>query len=724
MKKYLILVAVLLLWTGTAYAVTVFKSNQVGTSPVSGYYLTTDGTNSSWAAVSGGGGGGGSGAFLYNVSKDLNYPATTTSSFVIGGSATTTKSLLNVLGIIAGDSLIATSTTATSTFAGGLSVAGTSGLTVLQNGNVKIGQHVNYLDYLGTAQNPLTITDNVNDISGSTFTNLNTGPYSAGCHSFLNSNSLQNTAFSTNKYYASICFSGANFALFSGLPPNSLGVTVTDGSLLFAVASSSTAVQQIAFGLGAGYVTSNYDVLFSANNTSGQPRVAIGTTSPFAKLSIANESLSTNPIFAISTSTASATSTAFIIDSNGKVGIGTTSPSQQLSVQGNGLFSKNVTLGGSLGVGTTSPSALLSVNAPAGSDSFFIGSSTSSYFVVNKLGNVGIGGAAVPRTGLDVMAGGISFGKSGFSSSVSLGSVSTSLSGLITPSSTNGGLSIYGQDSASFNPAINITGVQGSTGALTKPAVAITGLRGTTGSTAGRVIENANKVFEMYNLNTNFPLVTVLGNGAMGIGTTSPWGLLSIAATSSMSNNPPLFTVSTSTTNSTSTAFIINSNGKVGIGTTTPTGVLSTRGSVFHQDLRSSSTGNAVCISAGELLDAGGAACVPSSIQFKENVKKLSLNKATSIVKDLKFVSFDYKEGAYSPEDSPKSYGLIAEDVFKTHPELVDLGYDKKPRSIFFEKFVGIFGTVIQNLLTITENHEDRITKLESQIKLLELKLK
>src|SRR3990167_8727894 len=60
----------------------------------------------------------------------------------------------------------------------------------------------------------------------------------------------------------------------------------------------------------------------------GSGNLGIGTTSPWARLSIA-----------------SATSTAFIIDANGKVGIGTSSPSQQLSVTG------NTYLTGGLGVG-------------------------------------------------------------------------------------------------------------------------------------------------------------------------------------------------------------------------------------------------------------------------------------------------------------------------------------------------------------------------------------
>jgi len=62
--------------------------------------------------------------------------------------------------------------------------------------------------------------------------------------------------------------------------------------------------------------------------------VGIGTTTPWAKLSVAALSNNTAPLFTISTSTASATSTAFIIDKNGLVGIGTSSPTTALQVNG------------------------------------------------------------------------------------------------------------------------------------------------------------------------------------------------------------------------------------------------------------------------------------------------------------------------------------------------------------------------------------------------------
>src|SRR6185436_2804954 len=63
-------------------------------------------------------------------------------------------------------------------------------------------------------------------------------------------------------------------------------------------------------------------------------KLGIGTTTPWGLLSIAGTSTPAFPNFVVSTSTASATSTAFIIDSNGKVGVGTTTPGADFAVQG------------------------------------------------------------------------------------------------------------------------------------------------------------------------------------------------------------------------------------------------------------------------------------------------------------------------------------------------------------------------------------------------------
>jgi hypothetical protein len=87
--------------------------------------------------------------------------------------------------------------------------------------------------------------------------------------------------------------------------------------------------------------------------------VGVGSTSPYSLLSIhANNGSTKTTLFAVGSSTATATTTLFNILNTGNVGIGTTSPSQLLSVQGNGLFSGNVNAANITATGTLATAAL------------------------------------------------------------------------------------------------------------------------------------------------------------------------------------------------------------------------------------------------------------------------------------------------------------------------------------------------------------------------------
>jgi hypothetical protein len=89
----------------------------------------------------------------------------------------------------------------------------------------------------------------------------------------------------------------------------------------------------------AQWTTNGSNISYTVGN------VGVGTSSPWANLSVAGTSLGTSPAFTVSTSTASATSTALIVDSSGRLGIGTTSPFANLSVTGTGYFSGNLQVG-------------------------------------------------------------------------------------------------------------------------------------------------------------------------------------------------------------------------------------------------------------------------------------------------------------------------------------------------------------------------------------------
>jgi hypothetical protein len=135
------------------------------------------------------------------------------------------------------------------------------------------------------------------------------------------------------------------------------------------------------------------------------------------------------------TSNGGAAGNIMTVDSSGNVGIGTTDPSRKLHIHeasgnaylqltqastgtgvndgfqismgasqvnfinresGNIVFETNgnelvrFKSTGNVGIGTTTPWALLAVNAPAGQNSFVIGSSTATSLIVNENGNVGI----------------------------------------------------------------------------------------------------------------------------------------------------------------------------------------------------------------------------------------------------------------------------------------------------------------------------------------------
>ena len=79
----------------------------------------------------------------------------------------------------------------------------------------------------------------------------------------------------------------------------------------------------------------NGDVFKITNYISDGGKVGIGTTSPYAKLSIhANNGETNDTLFSVASSTASATSTLFTILNTGNVGVGVSSPARKFSVFG------------------------------------------------------------------------------------------------------------------------------------------------------------------------------------------------------------------------------------------------------------------------------------------------------------------------------------------------------------------------------------------------------
>lgn len=361
MKKLLLLLAIFLPITVHG-ALKAFNSEQVGSTPTNGYVLQTTGSESQWVATSTlGFTSGSAGTWATKgsqvVGQLINYSLNDTDIVTVGSNSTTTSEFYfdpntktAVLGLDTG-------------FLGG-----------------KV-----YTNGLFGTKTQVMMTQPVNDLQsnlviGNTYSGAD-GVYATGGITFVNGRSSQGATFATSDYYTYLGLAGPNFAAFTGLPPNGFVINNTDGPIVIGATSANNASSSVALVTGQGFSAGNYDVVLknytSVENSRGG-NLGIGTTSPYAKLTVVASSTRSTPYFHIAstTNTEATQGTVFTVAGNGNVGIGSTTPWAQLSVNPNGI------------------------SDPA----FAIGSSTKTNFVVTNAGNVGIG-KAVPTSALDVVGG-------------------------------------------------------------------------------------------------------------------------------------------------------------------------------------------------------------------------------------------------------------------------------------------------------------------------------
>ncbi|OHA15608.1 MAG: hypothetical protein A3B08_03440 [Candidatus Taylorbacteria bacterium RIFCSPLOWO2_01_FULL_43_44] len=514
----------------------------------------------------------------------------------------------------------ATSTTATSTFAGGLSVAGSSGLTVLQNGNVGVGKIPTVaFDVTGAGVFSSTLTASrfnpqVGSVSG-------TGMYSPSSNVLgftINSSekvridSSGNVGIGTTSPLAkldvtdgSIYLSDAdvNHGITDQLPTNVFGKfapfsTTAGGLFITGVSDTDATAMSLRSYVGSTDPTDttpaiqlyaakknttnhqalgNLETVLNVNNRDtilmtilGGGNIGIGTTSPSAKLSInqastgvgfylAGYSNNTSALFRVSSSTLLATSTAFMIDANGKLGIGTTTPSHELSVAGNALIGVggNSILNWNVGTINLLNRATTTIvdNTPG---SWSIATSSTALNSIFSITTVSGQKATSTFTGGFVIDDG-AFSYDHYSGEVNIDNL------------------VYG--------GLNFDSDAGVVQWIDLP-VSSTPAAGTAEAYMAKV--GGTPVLTVYGEADGGGGVNTL---SVGIGTTSPFATLSIQATTSqvgfnLTGGPGstfdlLRVASSSSAYATSTAFIIDSNGKVGIGTTSPEAGLSIQGGLY-----------------------------------------------------------------------------------------------------------------------------------------------
>jgi len=188
-------------------------------------------------------------------------------------------------------------------------------------------------------------------------------------------------------------------------------------------------------------------------------------------------------------------------------------------------------------------------------------------------------------------------------------------------------------------------------------------------------------------------------NGDMGVGTTSPYAKLSITNI----GTDPTFLAEDSASPDT-TPFIIDASGNVGIGTTSPYAKLSVVGTVAVSGLTANSGSNyAVCINntTKELTADVGGACNPSSERFKNNIEPLSVS-ATDIINSLKPSSFAYND------TTGTRYGLIAEQVSSIDPHLATYEEDGiTPHGLDTSAIISVLVKAVQEMIAKINSFAD-----------------
>jgi hypothetical protein len=442
--------------------------------------------------------------------------------------------------------------------------------------------------------------------------------------------------------------SNAAFATYSQVSTNAASDVFIAHSIGGAFQSSVAKIQvQRSTSLGQGWnflVADNAGTISEAMRIAHNGNVGISTTSPNNTLDLYSTSkaalgfsgasgstykwtigmdVSSGGRFAISSSTALGTTDRFVIDGNGNVGIGTTSPAYQLSV-GNGGIEINRD-------SSLEPFVLMRSNGTAvgqlrgingGGIHLTNGSAATSWLDITGAGNVGIG-TTTPANTLNVFGG-------------------------ITTNSGAGPTAAAGPSLTMF---YDTSGDRGTIYSLNQ------------GTAWKDLMFEANSFSFISGASTQGLYQGSSGN--VGIGTTTPWGVLSVE----MNTTNPAFVVSNQGS-STPSFYIggVNQNGFVGVGTSSIQATSTLRFVVQNGTSIASSPVAAFYNTSGNcsIVPTAGITC-SSDIRLKKNINTF-VSSSLEKIKLLSAVTYNWNSEATG---TPTHAGFIAQAVEELLPDLV-----------------------------------------------------
>ena len=171
----------------------------------------------------------------------------------------------------------------------------------------------------------------------------------------------------------------------------------------------------------------------------------------------------------------------------------------------------------------------------------------------------------------------------------------------------------------------------------------------------------------------------------------------------------------------------IDNTGNVGIGTTSPFRLLSVAGtSVFTGTIlatgltgATAGTNQDVCITtAGNLINETTGTCTVSSRRYKHSIKDLTVS-GLDLINQLRPVSFSMNDDDVSDYKNMQ-YGLVAEEVADVDPHFAKYGTDGLPRTLDDRGILSTLVKAVQEIWDYVSGQDEKIAELEARIKALE----
>jgi UDP-3-O-[3-hydroxymyristoyl] glucosamine N-acyltransferase len=597
----------------------------------------------------------------------------------------------------------------------------------------------------------------MNGISNTTYlgTGITTLSNTVNIYGIVNINSninINNNLISSNATISNTLFVLGNSYLLSNVNINNnlvaSNVTISNNLLIYGTLSNygnASFASNVIIGsnLSVGNLSVSNNAVFNSNITANSLFVNLATTlSNYTTIygsqsNFGNVSISSNVTIAGTTSNMQnmyirsnlTLNTVTLYCSNNNIGIGNANPTSALDINGDLNFSGVLRQGGVPYIGSQ-----WSNNS---SNVFLLGSNvglrtSNPLFALDVNGDINFGGV--------LRQGGVPYVGSQWSNNSSnvflFGSnVGIGLSNAIAPLSVNG--------SASISGLIASTGIQifkdngaffSSNSAIfsTSNTLSITGFSNTTNGILLSIPGGTSNNYFQFTACNN-PIMTLTGNGSLGIGISNPvaplhvngssmfsgqaimlsnqtnpfsliqntigtalMGIASTATVFSTDSSPGDYIIKSFTgnkiilqTGNAGNALCINTNNYVGIGNANASYPLDVIGSARFQGL--AGTGN-----RSLYVDPNGILTInPSDSNLKMNINPIEYG-LNDILK-LNPISYNWKSNVQPIFGSQKEIGLIAQEVLSIVPEIVHMnknGY----YSLDYEKIVPILIKAIQEL--------------------------